>query len=273
MLWRLGAARATNYSFTWILIMVCAMLMVAIGMLGICNNIKIIYRCWEQAKGVFFEELPINHIILRLSSQKNFFKSRKRHSVDKITIAFKTKVVRTKNEIAAKKSREENNKRKTAFCREVVLVLCSHEICLLDKTCKLNKKGTHLPYQYGFRLDSGYSWREKSNSEWLKKEDKIVNAFGEVIAVRGISKETAALGYDIYVPKAIERELKNTKASDLLCFSEPENCKFQISKSNSEITTLKTAGYSKKDVVLAIQKAARMQEYKVKIIKSWSKLK
>ena len=247
--------------------------MVAVGILGICNNIKIIYRCWEQVKGVFFEELPIKHIIVRLSSQKNPFKSRKMHSVDKITIAFKTKVVRTKNEIAAKKSREENNKRKTAFCREVVLVLCSHEICLLDKTCKLNKKGTHLPYQYGFRLDSGYSWREKNNSEWLKKEDKIVNAFGEVIAVRGISEETAALGYDIYIPEASEEELQNTQAADLLRFSRHENCKLQISKKNSEITTSKAMGYSKNDVVLAIQKAAQKQRYKVKTKRVWRKQK
>ena len=225
--------------------------------LPIRMKIKEKREAYLKARGTYLKEKPIKEMRICLS--------------ESVRIAYKVEKAKTKDAEEYAKAAEENKALKKEIFGEIVSIIPREEICLIGRSGSVyaKRKDGEIKEEEernrSFRLDVSTSWEKKRNDEWLKKQETVTNKAGQVIGIRGIDEETARLGYDIFIPKAKEEELKELSLTELLRYCEAENCKLQIREQGSVYIFSDVEGYTKEDVIGAIRKAAEERGIKVKV--------
>ena len=190
-----------------------------------------------------------------------------------VFLTCKNKKVRTRDANEVTKAIAENKKLIQEFVFDILSIIPKDELCMIARSGSIYKKSNSGEVQKSdgkertFCIDASNSWEKKKNEAWLSRQRTLMNYGGHVIAIRGIDRETAMLGYDIYIPDADERELAASSLTELLRYCDAKNCKLQIKENGSAFTYSDKAGYTKADLVRKIKESAEKHGYKVKIKK------
>lgn len=213
-----------------------------------------------RKKGMYYKELPIHEVDISLSRRKD----------RTVFLACKNKKVRTRDANEVTKAVAENKKLRQELVFDILSIIPKDELCMIARSGSIYKKRDRGDIQKEngkertFCIDASNSWEKKKNEAWLSRQRTLMNYSGNIVAIRGIDRETAMLGCDICIPDADEREISASSLTELLRYRDAKNCKLQIRENGRMFVYSDKAGYTKADLVRKIKESAEKHGYKVK---------
>lgn len=247
----------------WLIIVLVSLPITFLLYFLLWSKITDIHEKHLRKKGIYYKELPIHEVDISFSRRKD----------KTVFLTCKSKKVRTRDANEVTKAIAENKKLRQELLFDIFSIIPKDEICMIARSGSIYKKNDNGEMQKSdgkertFCIDASNSWEKKKNGDWLSRQSTLMNYSGHVVAIRGIDRETAMLGYDICIPDADERVLSASSLTELLKYCDAKNCILQIKENGSAFTYSDKAGYTKADLVRKIKEAAVHHGYKVKIKK------
>ncbi len=223
----------------------------------------------ELPRGYYYKELPMDTISVSFLKKEDIGFDIGNPNLCMLEILPDVKKDLTQNAEEASKSVKHNADMCNAFIMEFVTMLAGENPCIFDWRNYFSEDD-----------DLRSCYVDEKMRKWFDKHHIIRNVNNEILAVRGISKDTIEMMWEIgfqynecyceiIVPDVSEKELCQLNECELERFDDISKCKFKINNGNlcsCYFEFSDTPGYTGAEMCQKIKDLAESRGYKFKII-------